>query len=1063
MTISKRKAEKPPPFGVRALHGRVVTTKRSTKVKFFPARRTPSPQKISSHNTPRKSTPRRRNVDDFNDEAIEFQLSDTEIEASRLTNWSKSSNDYMAEWLPKQWAYLNELLAREFPATDLECSMCSVSDAPSWWRCEGCTGSPIYCGNCCRIAHDRTPFHRVAKKEGPFFSPSWLWNCGVSVNLCPTRTCEPNDMITYDDPDTGEAASSEWTEYDDFTFGAKPEKRTVHGMRVLVVVHTNGVHHLPFHFCHCLDAVDHEYQLLRHGFYPSTAKETRTVFTFELLDEYLLDSLETFTSTHHFYSKLRRLTNEPFPHVVPDRTRELRRAGRQWRHLKDLKRHGFAHTKETPGEGSLAFFCAACPQPGINIPDDWEKDPEAWKYSRSFVADGNFTCVHRKGRNDANEDSLVYLRNGEGFVAEKDAYAEHIRVSVEVKEAPTCHEHRAVADKSKTHKGCDVTGIGALACMRHGAFAPGSVVDFQKGERQMNMDWALCQGIRLSNTDGIKRVILAYDINCQYNKRLRQRIEEGKYLKLRADLVLVFGIGLFHVHGHQDACNARYSLTYIEGAGISSGEILESLWAVVNEVARATSTMTLAHRVEILDAIFGDSNWKKMLNLVPSICKNWSNAKLQYTRAQEDFDLLDETATALQRRRWTQQLEQANQKREEGVIGAMDVLNAKIKKPPTFSKVQSTLMEKEQRSNKGVGITSWLALGIAIQQRQIQLKEYIKSLPKEKTDSQQLEVTKRREQLHADIGTFYMTAASLFPGADLDSLKYDGPPVEAVEIEAPVGGEDDEDIVMDDVADDNPFSLSQNEIEEVKVPLPSSFDANDSGIAPSLLGRARKRELELRIAQAEDALESIRTHIAHKSFLYRSNVRLAEGKKQKTRGYAAVKAVDKHLRHEIKVYNQARWALRRLGADENTRLRYRPIVRDDTRAVTAIYKPNARGERNKALPWIWNMNVAGDSSNSEYLEEIYRVNWLRAKSRVERWREEFILLSSEMEWVVNFFLYKEEECHGWASVTKNSPGHYAYAKRQADMWRLMAVHAREAFEKTKKPIPGLFESSVVVN
>ena len=78
---------------------------------------------------------------------------------------------------------------------------------------------------------------------------------------------------------------------------------------------------------------------------------------------------------------------------------------------------------------------------------------------------------------------------------------------------------------------------------------------------------------------------------------------------------MVHGIGLFHVHGHQDACNARYSLTYIKGAGIASGEILESLWAVVNEVARATSTMTLAHRVEILDAIFEDSNWKKMLKL----------------------------------------------------------------------------------------------------------------------------------------------------------------------------------------------------------------------------------------------------------------------------------------------------------------------------------------------------------------------------------------------------------------------------------------------------------------
>ncbi|KAG2007514.1 hypothetical protein CC2G_015208 [Coprinopsis cinerea AmutBmut pab1-1] len=426
--------------------------------------------------------------------------------------------------------------------------------------------------------------------------------------------CEPYDLMAMDATDNLEE-NSDWIDHDDFTFGAKPEKRSLHGMRVLVIIHTNGVHHLPFHFCHCFDAQEDEYQLLRHGFYPSTTKETRTVFTFSLLDEYLLDAVETFTSTHHFYSKLRRLTNEPFPHVVPDRARELRRAGCQWRKLKDLKRHGFGHTGLEPGEGDLALFCAACPQPGVNLQEGWERDEDAWKYTRSFVADGNFTCVHRKGRGDDDDESLVYLKNGEGFMTETAAYARHLKVSTEAKETPTCHEHRAVADKSKVHKGCDATGVGAVACMRHGAFAPGSVVDFQKGERQMNMDWALCQALRLSNMDGITRAILAYDINCQYSKNLHQRIKDGRYLELPNGLVLVFGIGLFHVHGHLDGCNARYSLTFIKGAGVASGEILESLWAVVNEVARATSTMTLAHRMETLDAIFGDSNWKKMINL----------------------------------------------------------------------------------------------------------------------------------------------------------------------------------------------------------------------------------------------------------------------------------------------------------------------------------------------------------------------------------------------------------------------------------------------------------------
>jgi hypothetical protein len=26
-----------------------------------------------------------------------------------------------------------------------------------------------------------------------------------------------------------------------------------------------------------------------------------------------------------------------------------------------------------PSDGSMAIFCPACPQPGINLPDDWQK------------------------------------------------------------------------------------------------------------------------------------------------------------------------------------------------------------------------------------------------------------------------------------------------------------------------------------------------------------------------------------------------------------------------------------------------------------------------------------------------------------------------------------------------------------------------------------------------------------------------------------------------------------------------------------------------------------------
>jgi hypothetical protein len=51
---------------------------------------------------------------------------------------------------------------------------------------------------------------------------------------------------------------------------------------------------------------------------------------------------------------------------------------RQWRHLKMLKRSGYAHLYNEPEEDqhSCAQLCPACPQPGINLPLDWERAPK---------------------------------------------------------------------------------------------------------------------------------------------------------------------------------------------------------------------------------------------------------------------------------------------------------------------------------------------------------------------------------------------------------------------------------------------------------------------------------------------------------------------------------------------------------------------------------------------------------------------------------------------------------------------------------------------------------------
>jgi Kyakuja-Dileera-Zisupton transposase len=133
------------------------------------------------------------------------------------------------------------------------------------------------------------------------------------------------------------------------------------------------------------------------------------------------------------------------------------------------------------------------------------------------------------------------------------------------------------------------------------------------------MDYSLSEGLENSNITGLKRVVLFYDVMCIYCKRLKLRMEESDYLKLPLGIAILHGIGLFHVGGHVWECFSRFSPSFIPGAGQVDGEILESLWSVLNEISPSTQNATISGRVKMLDDHMGDSNFKKMLDIGKSI------------------------------------------------------------------------------------------------------------------------------------------------------------------------------------------------------------------------------------------------------------------------------------------------------------------------------------------------------------------------------------------------------------------------------------------------------------
>jgi len=82
---------------------------------------------------------------------------------------------------------------------------------------------------------------------------------------------------------------------------------------------------------------------------------------------------------------------------------------------------------------------------------------------------------------------------------------------------------------------------------------------FQKGEGQIltplvnnilissrQAIWTISKpGSPKYQVTGLKRVIIIYDVMCQYYKRLNIRVEESQYLMLPLGMAILLGIGLF--------------------------------------------------------------------------------------------------------------------------------------------------------------------------------------------------------------------------------------------------------------------------------------------------------------------------------------------------------------------------------------------------------------------------------------------------------------------------------------------------------------------------------------
>ncbi|KAI1790343.1 hypothetical protein LXA43DRAFT_1095489 [Ganoderma leucocontextum] len=1030
-------------------------------------------------------------IPDYN----EITFDETDIRAPRK---GKSQNDFQREYLAVRDEYLHRQLALEAPPPH---GLGSCGH-PALWRCLTCNARPTFCQNCCRDTHLSHPLHRIEFWGGEYYRTAWLRQVGIQVHcghggsVCPQLRTYSDGLPSLDPsiappmpvslPSLGgnvsddiqddeevpymvEDPDSDLEDEDaDFYYGTRggsfmpavsdlpwvgdgprrpaPSEKTAayRNDRMVVVIDIEGVHELPFTFCACPNAARDDIQLLDLGYYPASVQQPKTVFTIRVLDDFLLSNKECKTAARNYYNKLRRTTNPAFPHMVPDRYKELLRVSRQWRNQQMRKTAGFGHRQDSIGPGDLAICCPACPQPDINLPEGWENDENQWKYTRSVVLDGNFSAQHRKMRKPEDD---VAIADGHVFMVTDGPYKDHLKTATDIYDKSTCHDHRAVLTASMDRANLEATGIGAAACSRHGFFAPHACVDFQQGERQRNMDYVLHWIFAYLN--GLRRILILYDIMCQYFVHLYTRFKKGPHLHMPSGLTILRGIGQFHVHGHIPQCFPRFSLNFIPGAGVQDGEIIETLWNKTNAVADSTRGMSAAHRREVIDDHMNDSNWMKLTRISAILTRKWRRACKEWQPATAALDELTAGSDPVKCAEWRREAEAADTARQDNP-SVMDIYDVSATPLPTRKEVQVMLAQEELSDAADfpelLGAADWIATGLRIEETKLSVAYTARRVKATSGTQTRLSLVQQRQRLASAIAAFHKAGRKHIPG----HLPGDGGDIE--DDPTLLGAEwDGEQADNGEAVHDPPADRPETH----PIGLPSTFGIDF--LAQTDMLDLAKKERQLREGQLNDALQGIRTGIGYKSLLYRSKVRNASSYRAKLRSFDDVHIADEGVRKHVRVYQQARRAMERLfdpddPADavalERFKSRYKEIVKEDLRVSTAVLESFTPGLRNEHSAWFWNVSDTQSGEDNQWIQDYRRMLWLRAYAWKARWDEELELVPFEMECTIRSFERKAADWERW-STQSSTTGHAAFAHRQVAMWLSLRDHAAAAFATTR--------------
>ncbi|EIW79870.1 hypothetical protein CONPUDRAFT_57971, partial [Coniophora puteana RWD-64-598 SS2] len=887
----------------------------------------------------------------------------------------------LLEWMEERQVFLDELLrgdGRSDCTEDSTCRHCRT--ATPKYRCRDCFGGLMYCQACMVEKHTESPLHRVESWNGKFFERTSLKDIGLVIQL---------------NHPPGEAClNPKKTKKNDFT-----------------VIDVSGIHNVCVWYCRCTKMITRYQQLLRASWFPATTRKPKSAATFRVLEQYHLLACESKASAYEFYNSLARRTDNSRLTSQKDRYDQFLRMMREWRHLKMLKRSGMGHQSlplDDLPDGSCAIRCPACPQPGRNLPDGWEKAKDnRWLYSLFVGVDANFRL---KRKNVSNADSDPSLGCGLSYFVREKPYKDYLATKAGARQdRSSCSSHKAVnMAASKWTGGLATTGVGTIDCARHGMKLPCGVADLQFWERYANMDYIVFSALRFLR---VKDINISYDIACQWCKNLRERIAA-----LPSDIsfdqftkFLRFFVPKFHLPAHVARCQTRFSFNYMPGVGRTDGEAPERGWANIDPVAGSTKEMGPGHRLDTLDDFFGDWNWKKLIGLGALFLRRYEEAEKEskvHTFDLKAFESAIPSSTLLLWRKevalWERDPD-ANTNPFESQ--SKDVTMAEVRLRLAEEDASESALPVEGLEND-MTPSALISTAIDLQDQQRRLRVDRSRLGAHATDTAKAAVQHRTTILRRKVENWARVQVYYMPSVG---------PLRAV--------------VRSPGPNDQP--------EDLKLWLPSQLPS-DSPCPDRLL----TIEFELRVGQAYDALAGLRRTLQLRSYLYKYKDRFIRGQGLNTKAQDTIEKTQDRLKALQGTYTIAYGALTALllRLPEKKMPADLKILEDsDVRAMVDHMSTQSEGRRR--MTWIWRSGELGEEGE-DFVDGL-RVEWCKARARALRWTEETMLLKEEMR---RTLAYLDWQAVWWDQREDSTidEGSRAYAAKQARLQRSL----RERFATT---------------